>query len=149
LKLSKNEDWQAPIFIFADDDRGAVERFLERIHPEWYYIPVTNPRLVLRYAKRVRTSAIFLASPIDYPRGGAAALLQRLIDDVGKPVIILLEEWSQEQCVVWKKMGAADCLPHPTRFVRRLEVVRSKMQDLALSASPRFVPPYERSTGNL
>ena len=133
MDARKVAEWQAPIFILADDDRGAVERVLERLHSEWYYIPVTNPRLVLKYAKRVRTAAVFLADSVEYPRGGSAALLQRLIDEVGKPVIILSEEWSPQVVELWKAMGATDCLPHPTRFEKSFEQLRKKMQGLALS----------------
>ena len=124
----------APIFVLADDDQGALERILERLNSDWFYIPVRNPGLLLKYAKRVEAKAVFLADPVDYPRGGAAFLLQRLIDEVGKPVIVLAEEWSPEIRDRWKKLGADDCLPHPTRFDRRLELLRSKMQALALGS---------------
>jgi len=125
----------APIFIFADTDREASQRIFDRLHDEFCYIPVNNPHHVVRYAKQFATTAVFLAAPIEFPRGGAAALLQQLIDDVGKPVVILLEEWSREEADRWKKMGAVDCLPHPTRFGRRLESVRAKLQELALASS--------------
>ena len=124
----------APIFIFADTDREASQRIFDRLHNEFCYIPIHNPNLVVRYAQQFATTAVFLAAPIDYPRGGAAALLQRIIDDVGKPVIILLEEWSREEAERWRKMGAADCLPHPTRVARRLESVRAKLQELAVAS---------------
>ncbi len=137
---------QGPIFIFADDDRGAIDRILERLHTEWYYVPVVNPRLVLKYAKRIGTTAIFLADPVEYPRGGAAALLQRLIDEVGKPVIILTENWTPESAELWKRMGATDCLPHPTRFDRRIERLRAKMQELSVSgSSPRLTSEASES----
>lgn len=145
---TKSEPRPAPIFILADDDRGAIDRILERLHPEWYYIPVTNPSLVLKYAKRIGTTAVFLAEPMEFQKGGAAALLQRLIDEVGKPVIILTERWSQSAVELWKRMGAADCLPHPTRFDQRIELLRAKMQDLALSSHSKSpsgcVEPGER-----
>jgi FixJ family two-component response regulator len=134
---TKSEERLAPIFILADDDKGALDRILERLHNEWFYIPVANPSVVLKYAKRIDVKAIFLADPVNYPRGGAAFLLQRLIDEVGKPVIVLAEEWTSEIADKWKRMGAEDCLPHPTRFNERMELLRSKMQSLALAAGPR------------
>src|SRR6185436_2672750 len=120
---NKKEPYQAPIFILADDDKGALERIVERLHTEWFYVPVTNPRVVLKYAKRIDARAIFLADPMEYPRVGAAFILQRLIDEVGKPVIILTEQWTPEIAATWKRMGAEDCLPHPPRFDQRVELL--------------------------
>jgi hypothetical protein len=123
----------APIFIFADHDRQAIERILEALPEEWSYIPVSNPKLVVKYAKRIATTAVFLAAPIDYPRGGAETLLQNLLDDVGKPVILMTESWSPEIRDRWKRMGATDCIPHPTRTQERIATIRRKVQDLALT----------------
>ena len=134
MVIERVSEWQAPIFILADDDRGAVDRITELLHPEWYYITVTQPKLVTRYAKRVPVAAVFLADPIEYPNGGTAALLQRLIDEVQKPVIILAEHWTLEAVDQWKRMGAEDCLPHPTRFHERLETLRAKMQSHVLAS---------------
>jgi hypothetical protein len=125
----------APIFIIADDDREACQRLIDGLHDEWCYIPVMKPRLVAQYASQFATTAIFLAAPIDYPRGGAAALLQRLIDEVKRPVVVLLESWDPVESNRWKSMGATDCIPHPTRTAQRLETVRSKMQALVLEAA--------------
>jgi len=132
--MGKLENWQAPVFILADDDRGAVERITELLHPEWFYVTVTKPRLVARYARRLPVTAVFLAAPLEYP-GGTVALLQHLVSAVGKPVIILAEDWSSETATYWKQLGAEDCLPHPTRFNERLEQLRRKMQALALQSS--------------
>ncbi len=132
--------WEGPIFILADDDQSAADRILSLLYPELFYIvPVTNPRHVLAYAKRLRPQAIFLADPIEFPKGGASALLKRLIDEVGAPVTVLAELWTPEVAQGWKQLGAADCLPHPTRFDQRLELVRSRMQDIALASVPRGV----------
>lgn len=125
--------WVAPIFILADDDQEAVNRILESIHQEWTYIPVANPRNVVRYSKELSVTAVFLAAHMAFPRGGAAALLQNLLDEVGKPVVIMAEEWSPETAERWRRMGAADCIPHPTRQDARMEGLRAKLQDLALA----------------
>ena len=89
-------DQVAPIFIIADDDREAIEHIQKRLNIEWYYVPIWETRLVVRYAKHFATTAIFLADPIDYSDGGAARLLQDLLDQVGRPVVILSEVWSPE-----------------------------------------------------
>lgn len=125
----------APIFVFADTDREASERIFEHLHGEWCYIPVSNPQLVVHYARQLATTAVFLAAPIGYPRGGAAALLQKILDEVGKPVVIMLEDWSPEEKTRWQRMGATDCIPHPTRLNSRLSVLRAKLQELALEAA--------------
>lgn len=122
----------APIFILADDDREAIEHIQRRLNVEWYYVPIWETRLVIRYAKHFATTAVFLAEPIDYPDGGAARLLQDILDQVGKPVVILSEAWSPETAERWKRMGAVDCIPHPTRFDDRIEGLRAKMQDFAI-----------------
>lgn len=148
MGATKSEERLAPIFILADDDKGALDRIIERLHTEWFYIPVTNPRVVLKYAKRIEVRAIFLADTVDYPRGGTAFILQRLIDEVGKPVIVLAEQWSSETAEQWKRMGATDCLPHPTRFDQRLELLRGKMQELAIATLPRQGGDLEKTGGH-
>lgn len=121
----------APIFILADDDREAVDRMMSLLGSEWFFIPVTRLRDAVKYARQFATTAVFLAEPIDYPKGGSARLLQELLDVVGKPVIILSEDWRPGVATKWKRMGALDCLPHPTRSGRRLTAVRTKIQELA------------------
>lgn len=132
MASEKSEDRLAPIFILADDDREAIELIQKRLHVEWYYIALWETRLVVRYAKHFATTAIFLADPIDYPDGGAARLLQDLLDRVGKPVIVLSELWSPEIAAKWKRMGATDCIPHPTRCEIRIEGLRCAMETFAL-----------------
>jgi FixJ family two-component response regulator len=130
----------APIFVFADDDREALEQLLAMLAADWFYIPVTRMNEVVKYAKEFATRAIFLSEPIDYPRGGAARLLQELLDQVGKPVVILTEHWDPGVARKWKAIGASDCLPHPTRTDQRLKVLRKKIEEFALrtlSESPR------------
>jgi hypothetical protein len=122
----------SPIFIFADDDRDALDGIFEHLHDEWCYIRVPTPRLVVQYAKQIAVTAIFLAAPVDFPGGGTAALLQKLLDEVGKPVVILVETWNSRIRTKWKRMGAADCIPHPTRVLSRMKGVRSALQGLAL-----------------
>jgi hypothetical protein len=126
-------DRLAPIFVIADDDREAIEHIQRRLNVEWYYIALWETRLVVRYAKHFATTAIFLADPIDYPDGGAARLLQDLLDQVGKPVIIMSELWSPEVATRWKRMGAAACIAHPTRCDARMEGLRSMMESFALA----------------
>ena len=131
------EEPQGPVFLLADDDKPAADRIASLLYPGSYYIvPVTNPSHVLSYAKRMRPFAIFMAEPISFPKGGALALLRRLIDEVGRPVIVLVELWTPQLVARWKSLGAADCLPHPTRSDQRLELVRSKMQELAIPTLP-------------
>jgi len=129
---------RAPVFILADDDREATQRILERLTDEWFYVPVSTPRLVVQYAKRFATTAVFLSDPLGYPRGGTTRLLRELLDEVKSPVIVLTEEWDRAVVAKWKRLGAADCLPHPTRLRGRLETLRAKMQDLALLAQPQL-----------
>jgi hypothetical protein len=92
---------------------------------------------VLSYAKRMNPKAIFLAEPLEFPKGGAPALLKRLLVEVDAPVIILAELWTPDAAEQWKRLGAADCLPHPTRIDQRLEVLRAKMQGIALATVPK------------
>jgi hypothetical protein len=122
----------APIFIIADDDREAIEHIQRRLNVTWYYIPIWEVGLAVRYAEFFATTAIFVADPIDYPDGGAARLLQDLLDRVGKPVVILSELWSPEVAAKWRRMGAANCIPHPTRYDARIEGLRSTMESFAL-----------------
>jgi hypothetical protein len=122
----------APIFVIADDDREAIELIQKRLCVEWYYIALWETRLVVRYAKHFATTAVFLADPVEYPDGGAARLLQDLLDQVRKPVVILSEVWSPEVAAKWRRMGASDCIPHPTRCTARIEGLRSTMETFAL-----------------
>jgi DNA-binding NtrC family response regulator len=133
-----SKEWEGPLFVLADDDHASADRITSLLYPGLFFIvSVVNPRHVLSYAKRLKPRAIFLADPLEFPKGGAAALLHRIIEEVGCPVIILTELWTPEVIDRWKQMGAADCLPHPTRFDQRLEVVRARMQELALTAAPQ------------
>ena len=121
----------APIFILADDDRDAVGRMIQWLPRDWYYIPVTEPEMVVKYAREFATTAVFLADRMDSAPQAVPRLLQSLLDEVGKPVVILSELWKPEVADSWKRMGAADCLPHPTRYEERFKLLRSRMQELA------------------
>jgi DNA-binding NtrC family response regulator len=129
---ARSEERLAPIFIIADDNREAIEHIQKRLNVEWYYVPIWETRLVIRYARHFATTAVFLAEPISYPDGGAARLLQDLLDQVGRPVVVLSEVWNPEVAARWKRMGASDCIPHPTRLDERIEGLRSKMEDFAI-----------------
>jgi DNA-binding NtrC family response regulator len=121
----------SPIFIFADDDQEALLKILDTLHDEWSYVPVHKPAVVLKYAKEFSTTAVFLADQVRFKPGGASGLLRRLINEVGKPVVILSEAWSQEEAARWKHLGAHECIPHPTRTDIRMEILRRKLQELA------------------
>jgi len=125
----------APIFILAESDPEAVRVIQKLLDVEWTYVSVREAPLVVHYVGRFATTAVFLADSIDYPGGGAARLLQDLLDRVGKPVVVMSEVWSPEVATKWKRMGAMDCIPHPGRVHERMEVLRTKMQDFALSWS--------------
>lgn len=127
----------APIFVLADDDREALDRLLRYIDGQYFYVPVWETREMVRYAKQFATTAIFLADGVRYPDGGSARLLHKLLDEVGKPVIILAESWNAEVREKWRKMGAADCIPHPTRLGGRIETLLAKIQRLALEAQAK------------
>ncbi len=127
----------APIFIIVDDDEKASAHLMSLLGLDWTYIPVTDPRRVIRYARQFATTAILLSDQIAYPDGGAAKLLQRLLDEVGKPVIILAELWDPELALKWKRMGARDCLPHPTRPRLRAKLLNERLFRLGLGESTR------------
>ncbi len=122
----------APIFILADDDRDASAQLVRLMGSEWFVIPVYEPPLIAKYARQFATTAILLADPIEYPQGGSARLLQLLLDEVRKPVVILAEAWDPGRADRWKRMGAYNCIPHPTRVAHRVEELRSQMQELTL-----------------
>jgi len=132
LSSGRTEQQTAPVFVVADDDRDALDRLLSMLSTQWYYIPVRSGRSVIRYARQFSATAIFLSDSIGYPDGGAPRLLQDLIDRVGKPVIILAEDWSPDVAARWKGWGAAGCIPHPTRSGQRLEALRASMQEFVL-----------------
>ncbi len=127
----------APIFILADDDREAVGRLVQWLPRDWYYIPVTEPERVVKYAQEFATTAIFLADRMNGRTQDVRRLLQSLLDEVGKPVVILSELWGPEVVDRWKRMGATDCLPHPTRSEERFKLLRGKMQELTLDTLPQ------------
>jgi len=128
------------IFILADDDGEAMRRICYSLTSEWYFVPVWQPERVVRFAKRFSARAVFIADRVEYPRGGAARLLARVVDEVGTPVVILAELWEPKVRAKWKRMGAADCIPHPTRTRERMELLRAKMQEFALHGVSRDDP---------
>jgi len=137
MALDSASSRRGPVFLLADDDRPAADAITGKMFPECYFIvQVTNPRHVRNYAKRLAPEVVFLAEPLTYP-GGTETLLRRLVEDPGIPVIVLSEVWSPQVSEHWKKRGALDCLPHPTRFSQRFEMLRCAMLDLALAAAHR------------
>ena len=109
----------APILILIDDDADAVNRLTGALFPaNCFFITVTDPRQGVRYARSLGT-AVLVADPVDYPRGGTARLLQELLV-LEKPVVVLAEDWSPEVADRWMRRGVRDCIPHPTRTRRRL-----------------------------
>lgn len=139
----------APIFIVADDERDAASRLIAMLYPaDCFFIPVSDPRQVVRYARSFAISATFLAHPVGFPRGGTGRLLQDLLDQVGKPVIVLAEDWSPESAERWKRMGAHACVPHPTRTRHRLKVLNAVIREfmvahysgMTVASPPRTAP---------
>lgn len=124
-----------PIFLIADDDGQSIAEMVERLPPEWFYIPVRDARHLIKYAREFETTAIFLADSFaDPPRGGVPRLLQELLDQVGKPVVILAEMWDPQTATRWQRMGAFGCIPHPTRRRERLIRMRDTCNEIALAA---------------
>ena len=121
-------DGLAPVFVLIDDDREASQKITAVLPGDWLFVPVAQPSVAIGYARHFAPTAILLAEPLDYPRGGAARLLQELLDEVGKPVIILTEDWSPDVAAHWQRMGASNCIPHPTRSLRRMDVLRESLK---------------------
>jgi hypothetical protein len=82
---------KAPVFLLVDDDREAAQRITLVLQGNWFFVPVYQPAFAVRYAKHFMPTAVLLSEPADYPRGGAPRLLQELLDEVARPVIILTE----------------------------------------------------------
>ena len=134
------EERLAPVFVIADDQRQACERLTEILPPDWFYVPVRNPDLVERYSLQFAPTGIFLADDVAFPKGGAAKLLQILLDQIGAPVVILAEECTKEERAKWKRMGAKDCIAHPMRWEKRRRGVVEAMKDLSLGPLRSPVP---------
>ncbi len=126
----------APIFIFADDDGAALNALMMGINAQWLSVPVSKPSQVLRYAKDFATTAVFVAEGLDFSKdGGVERLIQYLLDEVGKPVVILSESWSLEVAERWRRLGAQDCIPHPTRTRERFVRLNEKLRELVLATA--------------
>src|SRR5436190_20170956 len=95
---------RAPVFVLVDDDREASQRIALVLPGDWFFVPVVQPGLAVRYAKRFSPTAVLLSEPVEYPRGGAARLLQELLDEVDRPVIILTEDASPHCAARWRRM---------------------------------------------
>lgn len=135
----------APIFIIADDDKEAIDRLVLKLNIDWYYIAVWQRHLVVRYARKLATTAVFLADSFGYPNGGAPRLMQDLIDKAEVPVVIMTETWTDEVAAQWRRMGAATCIPHPTRCEARIEGLRSTMEKFALDRAGHAAPGREEN----
>lgn len=140
-ELRVPQERTTPVFVLVDDDREATHQIALVLPSDWFFVMVHRPALATRYAKRFATTAILLADPIGYPRGGAARLLQELLDEVERPVIVLSEEWNPEIAERWQRMGARACISHPTRSLHRMSVLREALKDCIL--------PHETSGGML
>jgi PleD family two-component response regulator len=130
-----------PVFLLVDQHREAVYRIQQTLQSEWLYIPLCDPNLAVPYAKRLSPTAIFLADPTSFTESETEKLLRALVEEVKKPVVILVELWTPELAKEWKKLGAADCLPHPTRIMGRMNHMNSKMQEFAMAEWRKEVPP--------
>jgi hypothetical protein len=134
-KPGDSEDGPLPIFIVADDDRKASDELVVALYSSpCFLVPVLDPTLVIRYARKFGANAVFMADRLSYPRGGPERLLQEILDRAEKPVFILAEDWTPENAERWKRMGARECLPHPTRTRFRLDRVRLLIRDFAVTA---------------
>lgn len=119
----------APIFVVVDDDREALNRLIGTLYPSGcFFISVSDPKQAVRYTDNFATTAVLIADPVEYPQGGTARLLQEILD-LGKPVVILADDWSPEISERWRRMGARDCIPHPTRTRERFKHVARLIQD--------------------
>lgn len=126
----------APVFVLVDDDREASQRIALILPSDWFFVPVFHAGLAVRYSKRFMPTAVLLAEPVDYPRGGAARLLQELLDQVERPIIVLTEDPSSKSAARWRRMGASACVQHPTRSFRRMDALRETLKDCIASSEP-------------
>jgi DNA-binding response OmpR family regulator len=126
----------APVFVLVDDDRDASSRIALVLPGDWFLVPVAQPALAVRYAKQFRPTAVLLAEPLEYPRGGAARVLQELLDGAGRPVIILTEDASPHSAARWRRMGASACIPHPTRSFRRMHLLQETLKASIAAGDP-------------
>ncbi len=140
----------APIFIVADDNREAAERLVSILYPaDCFFLPIFDPRQVVRYTREIVTTAVLLADRVAYARGGSGRLLQEILDETGVPVIILAEDWTPENVERWKRMGARACIPHPTRTEYRIEILLALIREFLLghyrgeAAAPQVNSPDE------
>ena len=130
---------RAPVFVLVDDDREASQRIALVLPGDWFFVPVFHPGRAVRYAKQFAPAAVLLAEPVDYPRGGAARLLQELLDEAERPVIILTEDPSPRSAARWRRMGASACVPHPTRSFRRMDALQETLADFIAQWDPQGV----------
>jgi hypothetical protein len=126
----------APVFVLVDDDREASQRIALVLPSDWFFVPVYHPGLAVRYAKQFMPTAVLVAEPLEYPNGGAARLLQQLLDEVGRPAIILTEDPSPRAVAMWRRLGATACIPHPTRSLRRMDALQETLRDAIAQSEP-------------
>jgi len=130
---SKTSRSSGAVFLVADEDPDASNRMTGLLSPDYFYIPIRTGEDALRYFDQLRPAVALLSDQLPFEGGGAGAVLDRLVEG-GARVVVLTEEPEPATAIRWRERGAFACLPHPTKALRRLMVLREVIERLVVAA---------------
>lgn len=121
-----------PVFLIADEDAEASERMTGLLPSNYFYIPVRTAEEALRYFGAFPMAGALLSDAMPFEGGGAGTVLDRLVESGGR-VVVLTEDSDPLAGVRWRERGAVACLPHPTKALRRLMLLREVVERLVVA----------------
>jgi chemotaxis response regulator CheB len=128
----------APIVLIGDDDWEALNRLTGLLGEQFYILMARNAGELTRFAQKFHPDVIVVGESLPFGREGAEKLLPHLIRRFTAQVIVLSENGTDDSRNRWKKLGARDCLPHPTKYARRARNLERRILEIAY-------PPIESS----
>lgn len=124
-----------PIVLIADEDWDALNHLGADLHHGFYVLYARNAGEVSRFAEKFCPSVILVDEHMRFGRRGAERFVPFLLERFDAKVIVLTEEGDDDAKAQWRKLGATDCLLHPTKYRDRTLTLNRRILDLTGQSS--------------
>jgi chemotaxis response regulator CheB len=125
----------APVVLIGDDDWEALNKLTGLLGEQFYILMARNAGELTRFAQKFQPDVILVGESLPFGHNGAEKLLPHLIRRFTAEIIVLSENGTDDSRNRWKALGARDCLPHPTRYVRRARTLERRILEIAYPQS--------------
>ncbi len=126
-----------PTVLFVDEDVDALNRIFLHVEPVFLALSLRSAGPLHRYVERFQPDVVVLSDRLRFRRKDARALVDELRKRYDGRILVLSERPDGRERELWRRLGADDCLLHPTRLRDRLESLTRGILGLAADAGAR------------